>query len=123
MSQFGIAEQEASYFLPPFEWYNDTISQWTKEAGFQLVNITYGTRSHADYTTPEMPNYVDSEQIYQSILDYEASHTSGFNGFILLIHIGTAPERKDKFYHHLENLIHFLKEKSYQLQRIDDLFN
>jgi hypothetical protein len=54
-------------------------------------------------------------------VDYEQSSPSGLNGFILLIHIGTAPNRTDKFYHRLDELIIWLKEKGYDLKRIDEL--
>ncbi len=35
-------------------WYNAQISAWTAERGLTLVNFTPGTRSNADYTTPDM---------------------------------------------------------------------
>ncbi len=52
MAKFGIKKEEASYFLPPYEWYNDSIASWTNESGLKLVNFTGGTRSNADYTYP-----------------------------------------------------------------------
>jgi len=121
MERFGISRQDAHYFLPPYEWYNDSISAWTEEAGFHLVNFTYGTRTNADYTTPEMNSYRSSDEIWKSIVEYEEKSTIGLNGFIMLIHIGTSPERTDKLYHRLDELIGWLKEKGYQLKRIDDL--
>ncbi|HEY8563454.1 MAG TPA: hypothetical protein VIL74_23955 [Pyrinomonadaceae bacterium] len=42
------------------------------------------------------------------------------NGFLLL-HIGAAPERADKFYDRLDELIDFLKSKNYKLVRIEEL--
>ena len=111
------------YFLPPFEWYNDSISAWTKEMGMTLVNYTPGTLSHADYTTPAEKNYRDSKTIFQSITHREALHPNGLNGFILLMHAGTDPLRTDKFYHKLQELIRWLKEKNYQPVRIDELLN
>ena len=121
MSRFGIKKTNAKYFLPPYEWYNDSISKWTLEKGLQLVNYTPGTLSHADYTNANDNNYRSSEQILQSILNYEASHSSGLNGFILLMHIGAGPGRTDKFYSKLPELIKHLKQKNYQLLRIDEL--
>lgn len=121
MERFGISKSDAKYFIPPYEWYNDSISRWTREAGLQLINFTPGTWSNADYTTPEMNNYKSSETIFQSIMDYEKSSTCGLNGFILLIHIGTAPERADKFYNKLEELIIWLTTQGYQMVRIDEL--
>ena len=121
MRKYGVAKQQASYFLPPYEWYNDTIAAWTKEFGLQLINFTPGTRSTADYTTPDTKNYRSSEEIYQSIIKYEQLKPSGLNGFILLIHIGTDPKRTDKFYHRLPELIKYLKSKGYQFQTVDQL--
>jgi peptidoglycan/xylan/chitin deacetylase (PgdA/CDA1 family) len=121
LERFGISRSEAKYFMPPYEWYNDSISKWTREAGLQLINFTPGTLSNADYTTPDLKNYKSSETIFQSIVEYEKLSSCGLNGFILLIHIGTAPERTDKFYLHLDDLILWLKTHGYQLVRIDEL--
>jgi endoglucanase len=118
---FGIKKQDAYYFLPSYEWYNDTISAWTKECGLQLINFTPGTRSAADYTYPEMKSYRPSNAIYESIITYEITNITGLNGFILLVHIGTDPRRTDKFYLLLPSLIDELKEKGYQFVRIDEL--
>jgi hypothetical protein len=87
----------------------------------QLVNFTSGTGSNADYTTPEMKNYAPSDAIFKRLKDYEAKDANGLNGFILLLHIGTAPERTDKFYNRLNELIDFLKAKNYEPVRIEEL--
>lgn len=121
MARFGIAAAAAPYFLPPYEWYNVQIAAWTEALGFTLINMTHGTRSHADYTVPPDQNYIDSEAIYRSILQYEAEADHGLNGFLLLSHIGVHPERKDKFYTYLEALITTLKERGYGFQRVDEL--
>jgi len=120
MAALGIRREDAGYFLPPYEWYNTQISAWTAERGLTLVNFTPGTRSNADYTTPDMgPRYVPSDTIAQSILTYEQESPDGLNGFILLSHIGVAPERTDTFYRHLDPLIAALLEKGYRFKRID----
>ena len=121
MRTFGIAREDAPFFLPPYEWYNDSIAKWTRTMGLQLVNFTQGTLSHTDYTIPRTSGYRSSEEIFRSILDHEESDASGLNGFILLTHIGTAPERTDKFYLYLEKLIEELKEQGYRFKRIDEL--
>ncbi len=121
MQMFGISKTEAPYFLPPFEWYNQTISDWTKSMGLQLINFTPGTRSNADYTTPAMKNYVSSEAILQQIKKYEQQDEAGLNGFILLLHTGTDPARTDKLYNRLDELIDWLKAKQYEMVRIDQL--
>ena len=39
MSKFTIAKSNAGYFLPSYEWYNDSIAAWTKEMGLQLNKL------------------------------------------------------------------------------------
>lgn len=112
---------KAGFFLPPYEWYNDSIAIWTEGLKLQLVNYTPGTLSHADYTTDKDKNYRSSETIYNSIINYEQSHSSGLNGFILLMHIGAGPGRTDKFYKRLPELLQYLKQKGYHFQRVDEL--
>ncbi|MBK5278842.1 MAG: polysaccharide deacetylase family protein [Bacteroidia bacterium] len=121
MERFGIRKQSAPYFLPPYEWYNDSISGWTNALGLQLINFTQGTLSHADYTTPSMVNYRSCEEIYASIVDFEKKNKVGLSGFILLIHLGTSPERTDKCYSYLEKLIPELQSNGYGFARIDEL--
>ena len=48
--------------------------------------------------------YRSSEEIYQSVLQYELKDANGLNGFMLLVHIGTDPRRTDKFYNRLRNI-------------------
>lgn len=119
MKKFGIAKKDAPYFIPPYEWYNDSIAQWTKELGIQLINFSPGTRSTADYTTPDLKNYRSSEEIMQSI----KAKGDDLNGFILLLHIGTDPARTDKFYKRLDELIEFLRSGKYEMVRIDELLD
>lgn len=121
MAIFGIQKMDAPYYLPPYEWYNDSISAWTRSMGLQLINFSSGTYSHADYTLPGTPEYKSSDFIYRSILDYEESHPGGLNGFILLTHVGTSPERTDKFHLRLEGLIEDLRRIGYHFKRIDEL--
>jgi endoglucanase len=121
MEAFGIAKKRTKYFIPPYEWYNQTIVQWAEEIGLILFNFTPGTSSNADYTTPSMPEYLSSQVIYDRILAYEKSDPNGLNGFILLLHIGTHPDRTDKFYYKLENLVDYLIAEGYSFVHIDEL--
>ncbi|GAB4027207.1 glycoside hydrolase family 9 protein [Spirosoma koreense] len=120
LSRFDRAKKKR-LFLPPYEWYNDSIASWTKAAGSQLINYTPGTLSHADYTTPTDRNYRSSATILASIQAYQQKHPAGLNGFILLMHLGTAPARTDKLYDHLDNFLTDLRKKTYQLVRVDAL--
>ncbi len=121
MEQFGISKVQAPYYLPPYEWYNNSIAEWTADYGLQLINMTHGTLSHADYTTPEMSSYRSNEQIYSSIFSFESMNTTGLNGFILLMHIGTDAKRQDKFYDRLEELLLELKSRKYDIIRLEKM--
>jgi endoglucanase len=119
MKKNGIAKSDAHYFLPPYEWYNDSIAAWTKQLGLQLINYTPGTLSTADYTTETDKRFRSSDTIFRSIITRENS--KNINGFILLMHIGAGEKRQDKFYKKLPQLIEFLKQKNYRFTTIDKL--
>ncbi|MEN2284125.1 polysaccharide deacetylase family protein [Algoriphagus sp. SE2] len=106
---------EPNYFLPPYEWYNQKVVELAKELGQETINFSPGSRSNADYTFPEMNNYISSEEILKSIYSYESKF--GMNGFHLLIHPGTSPKRKDKFYFKLESLLEQLMKNGYRFER------
>ena len=121
MRPFGIDRKTVPFFLPPFEWYNREIADWSEALGYRIVNFTPGTRSNADYTTDDDKNYISSEAIMTRIREYEAKDPNGLNGFILLTHIGSGPKRTDKFHDHVDQLIAWLKAKGYEPVRIDEL--
>ena len=103
------------YFMPPYEWYNKKVVHIASQLDQITVNFSSGTRSNADYTTPDMPNYISSNDILESIYSYLSLNS--MNGFHLLIHPGTSPKRKDKFYLHLDQLINKLKKEGYQFSK------
>ncbi|MCX2680817.1 glycoside hydrolase family 9 protein [Galbibacter sp. EGI 63066] len=119
MEKFGISKNDAPYFLPPYEWNNNIITQWAYQQDIKLINFTQGTLSHADYTTPDSKQYRTSKKIFNSILEHESQN--GLNGFILLSHIGTHPDRTDKFYDSLETLIVSLQQRGYDFVSLPEL--
>jgi peptidoglycan/xylan/chitin deacetylase (PgdA/CDA1 family) len=116
LQQYGISIKNASWFLPPYEWYNSATVNWAGALGLKTVNFSPGIRSNADYTTPDMKNYLSSKAILQSIYLEEQKH--GLNGMIMLIHPGTEKKRTDKFYLRLEELIEKLQAKGYRFIRL-----
>jgi peptidoglycan/xylan/chitin deacetylase (PgdA/CDA1 family) len=115
IEKFGLRKSDAPFFLPPYEWYNESVSAWTKELGLTLVNFSPGTYSNADWTIPELgTQYLSSDTIYNRILAYERNHSNGLNGFILLTHIGVDPRRTDKFYLRLDGLMTELEKRGYR---------
>ena len=86
-----------------------------------LVNFTAGTRSNADYMSEADTNFVSSEIIFNSIIRKEREDPHGLNGFILLLHIGSGPDRADKFSNRFGELLDYLSGKGYQFVRVDEL--
>ncbi|MBU7577928.1 MAG: serine hydrolase, partial [Flavihumibacter sp.] len=119
MRSVGIDPSQSVYFMPSYEWYNDSIVWWTKQLGRHLVKNTSGTLSQADYTRTQDKNYRTTETIFASIKDRETK--SGLNGFLILLHIGTGPGRSDPFWYRLEELITWLQQKGYQLETVPSL--
>ena len=119
MERFGIPKDSALLFLPPFEWYNDSISEWCRELGIILVNFTPGTIANHDWTYPEPGGYYySSDSILTNILNYESEKK--MNGFILLLHLGTDQRRSDKFYYKLDALLQELLNRGYSFLRLCD---
>ena len=123
MEQLDVYDPERRLFIPPYEWWNDDIAKWCNEVGISLFNLTPGSATNADYTFPEMGNaYKSSEELLNHIKQL-TKKPNGLNGYILLIHAGTDPKRKDKLYNRLNEIIDYLKKDGYRFKRIDDLLN
>ncbi|SIN80288.1 polysaccharide deacetylase family protein [Algoriphagus halophilus] len=116
LKELGNLGVHPDIFLPPYEWYNKKVVEIAKGLGQLTINFSAGTRSNADYTSPDMDNYVDSSTILESVYEYESK--AGLNGFHLLIHPGTDPKREDKFYLQLEGLINGLEGKGYKFAKL-----
>jgi hypothetical protein len=55
----------------------------------------------------------------KKLTSYEKN--SGMNGYILLIHPGTDPRRTDKFYLHLDEVLHYLEKKNYSFHTFSEI--
>jgi peptidoglycan/xylan/chitin deacetylase (PgdA/CDA1 family) len=118
----GLPVLSPHYFIPPYEWWNNTITEWSKKQGLTIINFTPGIRTNADYTWPEIgAAYKSSDWIMNWLKDFTAIKPTALNGAIILIHAGTDPRRKDKLYNRLNELITFLKATGYSFKRIDEL--
>ena len=118
MKTVGVDIANAGYFLPPYEWHNQSIVDWASQLGLTLINFTPRIRTNADYTTPDMASYKSSDWILNDLKEKEAKQPGNLNGGIILIHLGTSEKRTDKLYNHLGELIDFLQNKGYQLKRL-----
>lgn len=121
MAPFGITMEKEPYYIPPYEHYNSTISQWANDMGLQIINFTPGTGSNGDYTTPDMSNYMSNEYIMNRILKFEEEEPDGLNGHFMLIHFGTHPDRTEKFYNLLPELITTLQGRGYEFVGVEEM--
>jgi peptidoglycan/xylan/chitin deacetylase (PgdA/CDA1 family) len=117
LRQAGIKHRDIRFFLPPYEWYNRRIFEWSSEMKLQIINFTPGTGTNADYTTPDMAGYKSSDELMERLRRFEKSSRIGLNGAIILIHMGTHPDRTDKFYNRLGILIDELRSRGYEFGR------
>jgi len=116
----GISKKNAMVFLPPYEWYNDTIAAWTNKTGIKLIDNSSGTITNQDWTFPDKGKpYFTSDSLLRNLFSYEK--LKGMNGFILLIHPGTDPRRKDKFYLHLDEILKYLESKKYSFHSFSEI--
>jgi endoglucanase len=119
MQSQGIRHRR-KLFIPPYEWWNEAVAEWSRSIGWSIISFTPGTYTNADYTTPDMgTSYRSSDTLLQRLLRKESAE--GLNGAMLLIHVGTDPGRTDKLYDRLPWMIDTLQQRGYQFVRIDEL--
>lgn len=109
------------FFIPPYEWWNDSIAKWSKEINLALFNFSPGIRTAVDYTWPELSSYKSSQWIVDHLRETIARKPMVINGSIILVHAGTDPRRTDKLYNRLGEIITLLKQNGYSFKRIDEL--
>ena len=114
----SIAEHEIRFFLPPDQYYNQEMADWSKMLGLTMVNFSPST---PDRTTEAESNFASSEVIFDSLIAKDQEDPNGLNGFLLLLHIGSGPARADKFHVRFGELLDYLAGKGYQLVRVDEL--
>ncbi len=66
------------------------------------------------------PSYKSSDELLNYIKQL-SKQRNGLNGYILLIHAGTDPRRKDKLYNRLNEMVGYLKNDGYDFKKIDQL--
>ncbi|MCL2728103.1 MAG: glycoside hydrolase family 9 protein, partial [Bacteroidales bacterium] len=115
LEKFGVSADKQLWYLPPYEYYNDETVKVSATLGLRVMNLTPGSLTNADYTTPEMRNYRSSQTLFDHVLDMDEKNR--LNGAILLIHPGTSDRRPDKFYDRLDELMTELKKRGYSFKR------
>jgi peptidoglycan/xylan/chitin deacetylase (PgdA/CDA1 family) len=107
------------YFIPPFEWYNADQTDWARKRGWLLFNFTPGSGSNRDWAPEDHKSFAPSQKIFDDILAYEQRDPNGLNGFILLLHLGSA--RADKMHPLVGPLIDELRRRGYRFVRVDEM--
>ncbi|NEW83803.1 MAG: polysaccharide deacetylase family protein [Mariniphaga sp.] len=118
LGKFGVRPEVVKYFLPPYEWNNHQITKWSADRNMQLINFTPGVGTNADYTTPDLVNYKSSKDLTERLMKFESTNPAHLNGAIVLIHLGTHPDRTDKFYNSLNQIIEKLSKKGYTFKAL-----
>jgi hypothetical protein len=107
---------KSCYRLP----FNDSIASYSGKAGLKLINVSTGTKTNQDWTIPEKGKpYYSSDFLMKDLMSYEKR--MGMNGYILLIHPGTDPARKDKFYLRIDSILTFIEKKNYSFHSFSEI--
>ena len=121
VERFGVRRADVRFWVPAYEWYNAEVASWSVQGGLRVITFTPGTRANADYTGEADRNFVPSRVIFDSILARERADPHGLNGFLLLMHVGAGPGRRDKMHGLLGELLDRLAERGYEFVRVDRL--
>jgi peptidoglycan/xylan/chitin deacetylase (PgdA/CDA1 family) len=113
------SSRKPTYFIPPYEWYNATHSQWAREEGVLLFNFSPGSGSNRDYAPEGDKVFVPSTKLIDDILAYERKDPHGLNGFLLLLHLGS--QRKDKVPPHVDRLLDELQARGYAFVKVNEM--
>ncbi len=119
LERFGIRSEDATWFLPPYEYYNAESVAALEALGMNVINLTPGTATNADYTTPDMPNYRSSDRLIEALYQFEKKES--LNGAMILIHPGVQEVRTDALYKRLPEIIRKLKRQGYSFGTFTDL--
>ncbi|NTU61062.1 MAG: hypothetical protein HGA95_01840 [Caldiserica bacterium] len=65
-----------------------------------------------------MKNYRSSDELLAGLKNFESSKEDGLNGAFILIHLGTHPDRTDKFYFKLDEIIKYFSSKGYTFNKL-----
>ncbi len=112
LEKFGIKVDQSRWFLPPYEYYNAESVAALRSIGLNVINLTPGSVTAADYTYPGMSNYKPTQLLINSLYRFE--EMGAIDGAILLIHPGVVKERPDPLYLRLREIIKTLKRKGYK---------
>ena len=116
LAAVGVPAAAQTWYLPPYEYYNDEAVKISENVGLKVLNLTPGSLTNSDYTDPSMRGYRPSQQLFDHVLQMDEK--GQLSGALLLIHPGVVDSRPDKFYDRLDELMTALKKRGYRFDRI-----
>jgi len=120
--EYGFKREDIRYWIPPYEHTSEEVCGWSQDLGFTMINFTRGTLSHTDYAPEGDKAFRPSEVVLQSIKEYPSKDPDGYNGFLLLMHVG-AGGRKDTLHPHFGEIVDFLLAQGQIIVRVDQLMD
>lgn len=123
LRRFGLEQAQYPWMIPPYEEYNAETAENLRQLGYKLVNPTAGLVTGSDWMGNDVSYYCSAAQLVQNIWDYEASHTYGLNGAVILVHAMVYPCRtdEDRVWWHLGEIIDGLRSRGYTFTTFADL--
>ncbi|MCL1973870.1 MAG: glycoside hydrolase family 9 protein [Bacteroidetes bacterium] len=115
LEKVGVPADKQRWFLPPYEYHNGETVKVSATLGLKVMNLTPGSLTNSDYTTPGMSGYRPSQTLIDHLWEMDAQEK--LNGTILLIHPGVSDRRPDKLYDRLDELMSALEERGYSFKR------
>ncbi len=116
LSETGVDTARVKYYMPPYEWIAASQSRLISDSlRITVINPTPGLQVYRDYTTPDMADYHSSDSLLTQL--YEFERTRSLRGAIFIVHLGTHPDRTDKFYRYLPEIIDSLTALGYRFER------
>ena len=121
--KFGIDKEQYPWMIPPYEEYNAETAANLMELGYKLVNPTVGLVTGSDWMASDASNYCSAGRLVQNIWDYEAEHSYGLNGAVILVHAMVYPGRTDddRLWWHLGEIIDGLRDRGYSFATFADV--
>ena len=119
LRSIGVSRSSPTFFIPPYEWYNEQHARWADEMGCLLFNFTPGSGSHRDFAPEGHSAFRPSSVLVSEILKHEESQPDGLNGHLLLLHLGS--KRNDKLPPHLGGLLDEITRRGYDMVRVDQM--
>ncbi|MFA5444049.1 MAG: glycoside hydrolase family 9 protein [Bacteroidales bacterium] len=116
LERAGVDLSDVRWFMPSYEHFNTETVRVAASMGMELLHLTPGIMTRADYTTPDMPSYKSSRDLLEQLYGFEKEN--GLQGAVLLVHPGTEPSRTDKLYDSLDGMIRRLERKGYVFERL-----